>query len=232
MSLLEFDCSLQYPGGFHLDAEFSTESLVTGLVGPSGSGKTSILSLIAGLRAPRRGRVRLGNHLLVDTTTRVCVPPEARRIGYVFQEYLLFPHLTVRRNLLFGQRRRPGNARPVKFDRVVEVLGLGAVLDRPPHTLSGGERQRVAVGRALLCGPELLLLDEPLAAVDSELRDKVLTYLEQVVNEWQVPILYVTHVETEVKRLAQWVICIKDGRIVAQMPAAKLGASPDGELSG
>jgi molybdate transport system ATP-binding protein len=228
MSLLEFDCSLRYSSGFQIEAQFATEALVTGLVGPSGSGKTSILSLIAGLRVPQRGRIRLGNRVLVDTGAGIALRPEARRVGYVFQDYLLFPHLTARQNLSYGYRRRPSDSRPVRFERVTEVLELGGFLDRLPHTLSGGERQRVALGRALLCGPELLLLDEPLASVDGELREKVLSYFEQIVKEWHIPTIYVTHVQEEVKRLAQGVVALKDGRIVAQTPAPKLPAEDEG----
>ncbi len=217
MTRLEFDCHLHYPGapGFRLEASFTTEAMVTGLVGPSGSGKTTILSLIAGLRKPDRGRIRLGDRVLFDKAAGLSLTANERRVGYVFQDYLLFPHLDVRRNLLYGWRRRRANARSVSLERVVQVLELTDLLDRMPHTLSGGQRQRVAVGRALLCGPELLLLDEPLASVDSELRQRVLTYLEAAIAEWQVPTIYVTHDPREVKRLAQWVVTLDNGRVVA-----------------
>ena len=184
MSLLEFTCRLRYPSGFVLDASFTLDATVAALFGPSGSGKTTILSITAGLRRPDVGRVRLGDTVLFDAAAGVCLPPEARGVGYVFQDHLLFPHLSVRDNLLYGRRRRRPGARAIDFNRVVDVLELGGVLDRPPHTLSGGQRQRVALGRALLCGPRLLLLDEPLASLDADLKRRVLDYVEQVLREW------------------------------------------------
>jgi molybdate transport system ATP-binding protein len=210
---LEFACRLRYPSGFLLDVSFTTEASVTLLVGPSGSGKTSVLSILAGLRRPKQGVIRLGGAVLLDTAAGIDVPPERRRIGYVFQDYLLFPHLSVRRNLLYGWRRRPAGARAVRFERVVEVLELGEVLERLPNTLSGGQKQRVALGRALLCGPELLLLDEPLAAVDEALRGRVLSYVEQVLREWTIPTLYVTHNPGEAERLARQVVRLEEGRV-------------------
>lgn len=213
MIRLEFACILRYPSGFVLDAAFTTQTSITVLSGPSGSGKTTILSILAGLRRPDRGRIRLDSTVLFDSEARVDLAPEARRIGYVFQDYLLFPHLSVRRNLLYGWRRRPADARPPSLERVVEVLELGEFLDRLPHTLSGGQRQRVALGRTLLCGPRLLLLDEPLASVDEALRERVLGYIEHVLHEWDIPTLYVTHNAVEAERLAwQW-LRIERGRI-------------------
>ncbi len=213
MIRLEFACTLRYPSGFVLDADFSTRTSVTVLGGPSGSGKTTILSILAGLLRPDRGRIRLDSIVLFDSDAGIDLRPESRRIGYVFQDYLLFPHLSVRRNLLYGWRRRPADARPPSFERVVEVLELGDTLDRLPHTLSGGQRQRVALGRALLCGPRLLLLDEPLASVDEALRQRVLGYIEQVLHEWDIPTLYVTHNAAEAERLARQVVRIEAGRI-------------------
>lgn len=214
MSLLEFHCRLRYSSGFALDADFRTGALITALCGPSGSGKTSILSMIAGLRAPDSGRIQLGDRTLFESNLHKNLPPEARRVGYVFQEHLLFPHLTVRRNLLYGRERRPRDARPVEFDRAIEVLELAGLLDRLPHTLSGGQRQRVALGRALLCGPELLLFDEPVASIDEDLKVRVLDYVEQVVREWQIPTIYVTHDLREVDRMAQWFVLVEHGKAV------------------
>jgi molybdate transport system ATP-binding protein len=210
---LEFACTLRYLSGFVLDADFSTRTSVTVLSGPSGSGKTTILSILAGLLRPDRGRIRLDSTVLFDSDAGINLPPESRRIGYVFQDYLLFPHLSVRRNLLYGWRRRPADARPPSLERVVEVLQLGDTLDRLPHTLSGGQRQRVALGRALLCGPRLLLLDEPLASVDEALRQRVLGYIEHVLHEWDIPTLYVTHNAAEAERLARQVVRIESGRV-------------------
>jgi molybdate transport system ATP-binding protein len=213
VSRLEFACTLTYPSGFTLDAAFATDADLTLLLGPSGSGKTSILSLIAGLRRPQRGVIRFGDTILFDSDKRINLPPEQRRVGYVFQEQLLFPHLNVRRNLQYGWKRRPADARAVDFERVVTVLELRELLERRPHTLSGGQKQRVALGRALLCGPQLLLLDEPLAGVDAELKGRVLDYVEQVLREWRIPTLYVTHNLAEQERFTQRVIVIEHGRV-------------------
>jgi molybdate transport system ATP-binding protein len=218
MSLLEFSGRLQYSSGFLVDVTFSTKAQVTALVGPSGSGKTSILSMIAGLRRPDEGRIRLGPRVLFDSRQNTNLAPEARRIGYVFQDHLLFPHLSVRRNLLYGWKRRRVNASPLSFERVVKVLELADLLKRQPHTLSGGQRQRVALGRALLAAPELLLMDEPLASVDDELKHRVLDYIEGVLEEWRIPTLYVTHNEEEIRRIAAQVIQLHKGRVTGSAP--------------
>lgn len=220
MSLLEFHCRLRYPSGFQLDAAFSTAGPVTALFGPSGSGKTSILSMIAGLRRPDGGMIRLGSRVLFDSAAGINQRPEARGIGYVFQDQLLFPHMSVRRNLLYGWRRRSLQARSVPLERVTRVLELQGVLERLPHTLSGGQRQRVALGRALLCGPELLLLDEPVASLDEPLKQRVLDYVEQILQEWRIPTLYVTHDAGEVKRFAQQVVVLEHGRVTSAGAAA------------
>jgi molybdate transport system ATP-binding protein len=213
MNLLEFSCRLRYPSGFQLDAAFNAERRVTAICGPSGSGKTSVLSILAGLRRPDAGRVRLGLRVLEDTTAKIRLAPESRRIGYVFQDDLLFPHLNIRRNLLYGWQRRPDGTNTMDFDRVVQVLELRDLLDRFPHSLSGGQRQRVALGRALLRGPELLLFDEPMASLDASLKDRVLGYMEKVLDEWQIPTLYVTHDLAEVKRVAEWVVILETGKV-------------------
>jgi molybdate transport system ATP-binding protein len=218
MSLLEFNCRLRYPDGFILQAQFEAGAGVTALFGPSGSGKSSTLGLIAGVLRPDAGHIRLAGRTLADVAAGVCLPPERRQVGIVFQDHLLFPHLTVRENLRFGHGRR--QARPMRFERVVEVLELGDLLERLPDRLSGGQRQRVALGRALLRGPELLLLDEPLTALDEGLKDRILGYLERATAEWHLPTLFVSHDQADVLRLAERVVVIEAGRVVAAGPTA------------
>ena len=214
MTLLSCQCRHRFPGGFDLDVAFDSPHMVTSLFGPSGSGKTSVLSTIAGFLRPESGKVELADRMLLDTDAGRYVPPEFRRVGVVFQDHLLFPHLSVEANLRYGQRHRT-NPRPVKTSRVVEVLELGQLLPRRPRNLSGGERQRVALGRALLSGPELLLMDEPLASLDERLKDRILVYLERIVTEWEIPTLFVTHSQGEVRRLSGWVVVLEKGRVVA-----------------
>lgn len=196
----------------------------TTLFGPSGAGKTTILSIIAGFVSPDKGHVRLGDRILLDTSQGVCCPVKNRSIGVVFQDALLFPHLTVERNLRYGQRHRRGQKRSVGFQRVVEVLEIGDLLKRYPGNLSGGEKQRVALGRTLLSGPELLLMDEPMASLDGPLKARILSYLERAVTEWNIPTLYVTHSQAEVRRAADWVIVMEKGRVVTTgLPDDALG---------
>jgi len=216
MSRLSFDCRHRFPGGFELDVAFESDYAVTALFGPSGSGKTSVLSIIAGFLRPQSGKVVLAEQSVLDTTAGLCTAAERRHVGVVFQDHLLFPHLTVEANLRYGQRhRRRGSGRPVDFARAVDVLEIGPLLGRYPQNLSGGERQRVALGRALLSGPELLLMDEPLASLDERLKMRILVYLERVVRELNVPTLFVTHGQGEVRRLAGWVVVLEKGRVVA-----------------
>jgi len=183
---------------------------VTALVGPSGAGKTTVLDTIAGLRRPDAGEIRIGSHLLFSSSARVDVAPRRRRVGYVPQDVALFPHLNVRRNILYGAAR----GGTLSLDRVVSILEIQGLLLRRVDGLSGGERQRVAVARALLSGPDLLLLDEPLAAVDVELRRRIIPYLKRVRDELAVPMLYVSHAEDEVRQLADRVIRLEGGRVV------------------
>lgn len=218
MSRLAFDCRLTYPGGFDLDVRFDAGDGVTALFGPSGSGKSTTLALIAGILQPKSGSIRLTDQVLVDVVAGICVPPEQRRIGVVFQDHLLFPHLTVGQNLRYGFRRRP--VRVISFDRVVQILEIAGLLDRYPQTLSGGQRQRVSLGRALLRGPELLLMDEPLTALEEPLKDRVLTYLERAVAEWRIPTLFVSHDQSDVRRLADSVVVLELGRVVDGGPTA------------
>ena len=237
MPVLSFRCQHAYPAGFQLDVGFDVEHPFTALFGPSGSGKTSILNMIAGFLRPRHGTIRLGDRILLDTARGVSLPPEKRRVGMVFQDSLLFPHLTVEGNLRYGQRGgnllapfRRGVLRPrrtLDFARVVEVLEIGPLLPRYPRNLSGGERQRVALGRALLSGPELLLMDEPLASLDAPLRDRVLSYLQRAVAEWNIPTLFVTHAQAEVRRAAQWVVLLEKGRLVGAGPPDEALSRPE-----
>ena len=212
MSRLLFRCRHQYSDGFLLDAQFETRAGVTALLGPSGSGKSSVLAMIAGVLRPHTGLISLGDRVLFDAVAGVHLPPEKRRIGVVFQEHLLFPHLSVEGNLKYGLKRRP--SRNIEIGGVVQVLELGHLLRRSPQTLSGGERQRVALGRALLRGPELLLMDEPLAALDAELKNRILDYLARSFAEWRVPTLFVTHDESDAGRIASHTIVLNAGRVV------------------
>lgn len=213
MKRLSLHCAHRFAGGFAVDARLAASSQVTALFGPSGSGKTSILYMIAGLLRPQSGSITLGEQTWLDTKRGIDLKPEERRVGFVFQDQLLFPHLSVEQNLLYGRRRRGDAARAIPPERVIEVLELRELLARYPRNLSGGEKQRVALGRSLLSGPELLLLDEPLAALDEGLKDRVLAYLERVMAEWHVPTLYVSHNASEVRRLAEHVIVVEAGRV-------------------
>ena len=226
MSLLELQCRHRFPGGFQLQMSLELDHPVTALFGPSGSGKTTTLSIIAGFLAPEQGMLRLEGNTLLDTARRVDVAPERRRVGVVFQDHLLFPHLSVEKNLRYGQRHRRGRRRSIRLARVVEVLEIGPLLLRYPRNLSGGERQRVALGRALLSDPDLLLMDEPLAALDAALKARILAYLERVVAEWRIPALFVTHSQAEVRRLADWVVVLQDGRVTASGTPRRPWAGP------
>ena len=196
-------------GTFTLAAAVRLEARAAALFGPSGAGKTTILDAIAGLRTPRRGSIVIDDRVLFSTELRVNLPAHKRHVGYVPQDVALFPHMNVRRNLLFG--RHPGLS--PDLDRVVGMLEIDPLLDRRVTDLSGGERQRVAVGRALMSGPSLLLLDEPLAAVDVPLRRRILPYLRRVRDELKVPIVYVSHDREEIDELADVVVTLEHGRV-------------------
>jgi len=203
--------------GFELRVEHQTDARVLGVFGPSGSGKTTLLESIAGLRAGVGGRLLVDGNLWLDSGSGVCLPPEQRRVGYVPQDHLLFPHWSVRRNLLSGSERagRAGMKVESRLADVVETLQLQPLLDRSVAGLSGGERQRVALGRALCSGPSLLLLDEPLASLDRGLRQRVLPYLLTVRDHFRVPILLVSHDPVEIQALADEVLLLREGRMVA-----------------
>jgi len=208
--VIEVDIEL-VQGSFVLTAAIRIEARTAALFGPSGAGKTTILDAIAGLRTPRRGSIAIGGRVLFSSGQGVNLPPHQRHVGYVPQDVALFPHMDVRRNLLYG--RHPGVS--PDLDRVVGMLEIDRLLDRRVTDLSGGEPQRVAVGRALMSGPSLLLLDEPLAAVDVPLRRRILPYLQRVRDELRIPIVYVSHDREEVAELAEVVVLIDAGKIIA-----------------
>ncbi len=201
-------------GAFALDVHFVSEGRLTALFGQSGSGKTSLINVISGLIRPDRGRVVVDGTTLVDTQAGIFVPTWRRRIGYVFQEGRLFPHLTVRQNLTFGRWFRPATERK-DLKTVLELLGIGHLLQRRPGALSGGEKQRVAIGRALLASPRVLLMDEPLAALDETRKAEILPYIERLRDEAEIPIVYVSHSLAEVSRLASSVVVLRTGRLIA-----------------
>jgi molybdate transport system ATP-binding protein len=202
-------------GALKLAVRFEAAGGATALFGPSGAGKTTVVNMIAGLLTPDRGAIALNGTTLFDAAAGIDVPPHRRHIGYVFQEGRLFPHLSVRQNIDYG-RRMSGHPRNVEeFARIVELLGIGPLLDRRPRLLSGGERQRVAIGRALLMRPRLLLLDEPLASLDSGHKHEILPYLVRLRDEAKVPMVYVSHTAAEVRRIATTVVWIDAGRVTA-----------------
>ena len=205
-------------GDFLLDAafDFGDGPGVTALFGPSGAGKSTIINAIAGLLRPDEGHIVLGGETLLDTKSGKFVPARQRRIGVMFQDLRLFPHLSVRSNLFYGQRRARGHADTGSTDALIALLGLEALLERRPRTLSGGERSRVALGRALLMQPKALLLDEPLTALDAPRKAEILPYLETLVRETKVPMLYVSHALDEIAQLADRMVVVKQGRVVAQ----------------
>jgi len=201
-------------GDFVLRAKFDTPSAATALFGPSGSGKTTIVNIIAGLFAPDRGRLLYRGRLLFDSETGINVPVHRRGFGYVFQDGRLFPHLSVERNLDYGRRMHRLKPDGAEMRRVVKMLDIGHLLDRRPGRLSGGERQRVAIGRALLMRPQLLLLDEPLASLDAARKAEIMPYLERL-REEGVPMLYVSHQAADVRRIAGSVVRVEAGQIEA-----------------
>jgi molybdate transport system ATP-binding protein len=213
-------------GDFTLDVTFRREARVIGLFGPSGAGKTTLLNAIAGLIRPAQARVVIDGRVLANTEADVVVPPHKRRIGYVFQEGRLFPHLSVRHNLTYGRWFLRSEDRAVDFHEIVELLGIRHLLGRRPRTLSGGEKQRVAIGRALLASPRLLLMDEPLASLDEPRRQETLPYIERLRDELSLPIVYVSHNLSEIERLTAEIVYLEGGRVRDPLPVAARPSSP------
>ena len=219
--------SLQHSfADFVLDVAFDVPAGVTALFGPSGSGKSSVIKALAGLMRPDRGRISLGGQVLLDTDQRIFLAPHRRRIGCVFQDDRLFPHLSVRQNLLYGRWFSPDKG-GVSFEAVVEMLGIAPLLARRPQTLSGGERQRVAIGRALLANPQILAMDEPLAALDEARKAEIMPYLEHLRDQTQIPILYVSHSVSEITRLAGSVVVLGKGQVLKTGPVAAVFSDPN-----
>lgn len=214
--------------GFALDVAFDAPSAgVTALFGPSGCGKSTVLAAMAGLLRPQAGRVLLQGQPLLDTAAGIDQPPERRRCAVVFQDARLFPHRSVEGNLRYGLQRAPAGAGGPSFDEVVALLGLDPLLGRRPLALSGGEKQRVALGRALLARPQLLLMDEPLAALDSARRAEVLPFIGRLCASAHLPVVYVTHALDEVDALADHLVLLQGGRVQAQGPVEALSLRPD-----
>jgi molybdate transport system ATP-binding protein len=212
--MLRVDVAKQL-GEFSIEATFASEGRVTGLFGASGAGKTSLVNMIAGLLRPDRGSIAIDGEKLDDSVARTHVPAHRRRIGYVFQDARLFPHLDVRHNLDYGRRMNRLADDPAQRARVTDLLDIGSLLDRRPGQLSGGERQRVALGRALLAQPRLLLLDEPLGSLDEERKVEILPYLVRLRDEAGIPMVYVSHDAGELRQLATQIVMLKRGRVVA-----------------
>ena len=202
-------------GDFTLGARFESAGGITAVFGPSGAGKTTLVNAIAGLIAPDRGRIAIDGTVLFDSERRINLPPHRREIGYIFQEGRLFPHFSVSRNLDYGRRMRGLPADAKQLERIVGLLDIGHLLERRPGKLSGGERQRVAIGRALLARPRLLLLDEPLASLDAARKREILPYLERMRDEVGVPMVYVSHQAAELRRIATSVVRLEAGRVAA-----------------
>ncbi|MDU8929228.1 molybdenum ABC transporter ATP-binding protein [Alisedimentitalea sp. MJ-SS2] len=212
---------------FTLNAGFTAPPGLTVLFGRSGSGKTTLINAVSGLLTPQSGRIAVGEHVLFDSSQGINLPPHRRRLGYIFQEGRLFPHLTVRQNLSYGRWFAPKSAPRESLDKVIEMLGVGSLLSRRPAQLSGGEKQRVAIGRALLAAPRMILADEPLAALDEPRKAEILPYFERLRDEVEIPILYVSHSATEVARLATTIVVLDDGHTTHQGSAAEVLGDPE-----
>lgn len=215
-------------GDFLINAAFEgPASGVTALYGPSGAGKTSVINMVAGLMRPDAGRISVNGMCLFDSDRRIDLPPQRRRIGYVFQDGRLLPHLSVRTNLTYGMHLTPADRRFVTFDAVVELLGIGHLLGRRPARLSGGEKQRVAIGRALLTSPAMLLMDEPLASLDTARKAEVLPFIMRLSREYAIPILYVSHIKDEIRHLADHLVIMDRGHVIDSGDLESLLSKPE-----
>jgi molybdate transport system ATP-binding protein len=235
--MIEVDVT-QRLGNFLLDAKFASDGRFIALFGASGCGKTSLVRVIAGLAKPDRGRIAIDGVTLVDTERGIDLPPYRRSLGYVFQDGRLFPHLSVRKNLLYGAWFARGRRSAATLSQVTHLLGIEQLLDRAPQFLSGGEKQRVAIGRALLAAPKLLLMDEPLAALDDARKQEIFPYLERLRDQSRVPVIYVSHAVSEVARLSDTLVVLSDGKVRAAGPTVEvmqqleLFTSPEREEAG
>ena len=211
---MSFDVDVEMKlGDFGITVAFSVGPGITALFGPSGAGKTSILNMIAGVLKPERGRIAVDGQVLFDSNHHINLKPNHRRVGYIFQDARLFPHLSVRGNLLYGFNRTPPEQRYVQLAPMTALLGIDHLLDRRPASLSGGEQQRVAIGRAILASPRILLMDEPFAALDKARKQEIMPYIERLRDELKIPMLYVTHFQAEVDRLAGTVVRVEKGHL-------------------
>ncbi|KAF1057155.1 MAG: Sulfate/thiosulfate import ATP-binding protein CysA [Pseudomonas citronellolis] len=225
--MIEARFRLAYPG-FSLDLDLRLPGQgVTALFGHSGSGKTTCLRCVAGLERPQQARLVINGEVWQDSERGICLPPHQRALGYVFQDANLFEHLSVRRNLTYGMKRVPASTHRVQLEQACELLGIGHLLERMPRHLSGGERQRVGIARALLTSPRLLLMDEPLAALDIQRKAEILPYLERLHEELDIPVLYVSHAPDEVARLADHLVLLEGGRALASGPVVETLARTD-----
>ncbi len=222
--MLELDLEFSR-GDFHLSAKQQLNGGISAILGPSGSGKSTLLALIAGLLKPASGSIRLDGQRLVDSSAGICLPPHQRHIGLVFQDRQLLPHLKVRDNLLYGFNQLKPGERRFALHEVVELLELGELLGRKPRQLSGGEQQRVALGRALLYAPRLLLLDEPLAALDERLKQQILVYLKRIHSDYQIPMVYVTHAPSEAEFLGGQRLAMNNGVLAKAVMGEELATA-------
>ncbi|MEN0038271.1 MAG: ATP-binding cassette domain-containing protein [Cellvibrio sp.] len=198
---------------FSLSAKQKFDAPITGVLGASGSGKSTLLALIAGLLKPQQGSIKLNGQLMCDSVTKIWLPPHKRHIGLVFQDGQLLPHLSVRKNLLYGYNNISASQRRFHLDAIVDLLEISHLLERRPGSLSGGEKQRVALGRAVLYSPELLLLDEPLSALDERLKQQILPFFLRIYSECKIPMVYVTHARSELEYLTQYYCYVRDGAL-------------------